>query len=132
MAQALLLEDQNEFDGLTEAWADGRLLSLRAEALFAGPSCRVEILDEGGKVAVNQLVKGTGFNGPLRDLLLRLLTGLPSASARNRPRRSWRRSRTGSTPTTRSPTAGPSRPTTSACPAPTGPGTHLWIALKNY
>ncbi|MCL2669658.1 MAG: type II secretion system minor pseudopilin GspK [Syntrophaceae bacterium] len=74
--QALLLADRNAFDGLTELWADTRMLSLHSESFFDGASFRLRIEDEEGKIPINHLVSASGaVNAPLRDLLLRLLTG---------------------------------------------------------
>ena len=73
--EALLLADKNNFDALTETWANTEMLSLKSEAYFENASFKLLIEDEAGKIAVNKLVSGSAFNNPIRDLLLRLLTG---------------------------------------------------------
>jgi general secretion pathway protein K len=73
--EALLLADKNGFDALTEEWAKTEMLALRSGELFDNGSFNLSIEDEGGRIPVNLLVGGTGYNAPIRDLLLRLLTG---------------------------------------------------------
>jgi general secretion pathway protein K len=73
--EALLLIDKNAFDALTEDWAKTEMLTLKSEGLFDNGSFSLLIEDEGGKISVNRLVSGSGYNAPVRDLLLRLLTG---------------------------------------------------------
>jgi general secretion pathway protein K len=73
--EALLLADKNAFDALTEDWAKTEMLALKSEGLFDNSSFTLLIEDEGGKIPVNRLVVGSGYNAPVRDLLLRLLTG---------------------------------------------------------
>jgi general secretion pathway protein K len=74
-AEALLLEDKNQFDALTEDWAKTEMLSLKSEEFFDNASFKLLIEDEGGKIPINQLVSGNGYNVAVRDMLLRLLTG---------------------------------------------------------
>jgi general secretion pathway protein K len=73
--EALLLADKNPFDALTEDWAKTEMLALKSEGLFDNGSFKLLIEDEGGGIPVNRLVSGNGYNAPVRDLLLRLLTG---------------------------------------------------------
>jgi general secretion pathway protein K len=73
--EALLLADKNSFDALTEDWAKTEMLALKSEGLFDNGSFNLRIEDEGGKIPINRLVSGSGYNAPVRDLLLRLLTG---------------------------------------------------------
>jgi general secretion pathway protein K len=73
--EALLLADKNAFDALTEDWAKTDMLALKSEGLFDNGSFTLLIEDEGGRIPVNRLVSGNGYNAPVRDLLLRLLTG---------------------------------------------------------
>lgn len=75
VAEALLLADKNPFDALTEVWANTDPLSIQSAAFFPNGSFRLVITDEGGKIPLNHLLAGTGFNAQIRDLLLRLLTG---------------------------------------------------------
>jgi len=73
--EALLLEDKNQYDALSEDWANTEMLSLKSEEFFDNASFKLEIEDEGGKIPINRLVSGNGYNPPVREMLLRLLTG---------------------------------------------------------
>ena len=73
--EALLLADKNPFDALTEDWAKTEMLALKSEGLFDNGAFNLLIEDEGGRIPVNRLVSGSSYNVPVRDLLLRLLTG---------------------------------------------------------
>lgn len=73
--EAILLTDKNSFDALTEDWAKTEMLALKSEGLFDNASFRLQIEDEGGKIPINRLISGNGYNTQIRDLLLRLLTG---------------------------------------------------------
>jgi general secretion pathway protein K len=75
VGEALLLADKNAFDALTELWANTEMISLQSERFFDNGSFKLMIEDEGGKIAINRLVSGNGYNPLIRDLLLRLLTG---------------------------------------------------------
>ena len=75
VGEALLLADRTPFDALTEMWANTEMIALQSEAYFDNGSFRLVIQDEGGKIAVNTLVSGSAYNTPVRDFLLRLLTG---------------------------------------------------------
>ena len=72
--EALLMEDQNNVDALTEQWARLELLSAQSEAFFRQGSFRVLIEDEAGKIPLNKLINGTVYNQPVKDLLVRLLS----------------------------------------------------------
>jgi general secretion pathway protein K len=74
-ANALLLADKNAFDSLAEDWANTEMLSLKSEGFFENASFRLAIEDECGKICINKLVSGNGWNAPIREMLLRLLTG---------------------------------------------------------
>jgi general secretion pathway protein K len=71
--EALLTEDQNNFDALTEMWARLELLSAQSEAFFRQGSFQVVIEDETGKIPINKLITGNAYNPPVKDLLVRLL-----------------------------------------------------------
>jgi general secretion pathway protein K len=73
--QAILLGDNNNFDALTEPWANTERLSRQSEGFFENASFKLSIEDEGGRIAINRLVDGDAFNPLIRDTLLRLLTG---------------------------------------------------------
>jgi general secretion pathway protein K len=75
VGEALLLADKNGFDALTEMWAKTEILSVQSEGFFENGSFKLVIQDEEGKIAINKLITGNGYNAPLRNLLLRLLTG---------------------------------------------------------
>ena len=75
VGEALLLADKTSFDALTELWANTEMIALQSEGFFDNGSFKLVIQDEGGKIAVNTLVSGNAYNTPIRDLLLRLLTG---------------------------------------------------------
>lgn len=72
--QALLTEDLNNFDALTENWAKLELLSAQSEGFFRQGSFLVVIEDEAGKVPLNKLIAGNAYNPQVRDLLVRLLS----------------------------------------------------------
>ena len=72
--QALLSEDQNNFDALTETWARLELLSAQSEGFFRQGSFQVLIEDEAGKIPINKLIAGNAYNAPVKDLLVRLLS----------------------------------------------------------
>ncbi len=75
VGEALLLADRTPFDALTEMWANTEMIALQSEGYFDNGSFKLAIQDEGGKIAVNTLVTGSAYNTPIRNLLLRLLTG---------------------------------------------------------
>jgi general secretion pathway protein K len=73
-AEALLSEDQNNYDALTENWARLELLSAQSESFFRKGSFQVLIEDEAGKIPINRLITGNAYNAPVKDLLIRLLS----------------------------------------------------------
>ena len=73
-AEALLMEDKNNFDALTEDWAKVEHLSLNTEIFTRGGSFRVRIEDETGKIPINKLVSGNAYNPLIKDMLIRLLS----------------------------------------------------------
>lgn len=75
VGEALLLADRNAYDALTEPWANTGAISLQSERFFEKGAFRLTMEDEGGRIAVNRLISGNAYNPPIRDLLLRLLTG---------------------------------------------------------
>jgi general secretion pathway protein K len=75
VGEALLLADKTSFDGLTEAWANTDMISLKSEEFFDNGAFKLEIQDEGGKIPINKLANGNAYNPLIRDALLRLLTG---------------------------------------------------------
>lgn len=72
--EALLMQDQNNFDALTEDWAKAELISAQSEGFFRKGSFQVRIEDETGKIPINRLIEGNNFNPPVKDLLFRLLS----------------------------------------------------------
>jgi general secretion pathway protein K len=75
VGEALILADKNASDTLTDLWANTEMISLKSENFFDNASFRLLIEDEGGRISINRLVSGSGYNPLIRDLLLRLLTG---------------------------------------------------------
>lgn len=69
----LLLTDKNNFDALTEDWADVELIATKSKTLFTDGHFRVPIEDEAGKIQINRLVTGNAFNEDIKGLLIRLL-----------------------------------------------------------
>jgi general secretion pathway protein K len=51
------------------------MIALKSEGFFDNASFRLLIEDEGGRISINRLISGSGYNPLIRDLLLRLLTG---------------------------------------------------------
>ena len=74
--EALLVQDANNFDALTEDWAKMELISQQSEAYFRQGSFLVRIEDETGKIPINKLISGKDYNIQVKGLLERLL-GLP-------------------------------------------------------
>jgi general secretion pathway protein K len=70
----LLLTDKNNFDALTEDWADVEVIATKSQTLFTDGSFRVPIEDEAGKIQINRLVTGNAFNEDIKGLLIRLLS----------------------------------------------------------
>jgi general secretion pathway protein K len=75
VGDALLLADKNSFDSLAEDWADTEMVSLKSEEFFNNASFQLAIEDECGKIPINKLVQGSGYNSSVREMLLRLLAG---------------------------------------------------------
>lgn len=76
VGEALLFADTAPlFDGLTEMWANTEMIALQSEAYFDNGSFKLAIQDEEGKIAINKLVTGGVVSAPIREFLLRLLTG---------------------------------------------------------
>ncbi len=70
----LLLMDKNNFDALSEDWADVRLIAAKSKTLFTDGYFHVPIEDESGKIQINRLVNGNAFNEDIRGLMFRLLS----------------------------------------------------------
>jgi len=70
----LLLMDKNNFDALSEDWADVRLIAAKSKTLFTDGYFHVPIEDESGKIQINRLVTGNAFNEDVRGLMFRLLS----------------------------------------------------------
>ena len=70
----LLSEDRGDADTLNEAWARTEALSEQSKSYFDGGYLELVIEDETGKININKLVAGNGFNGAVKGLLTRLLT----------------------------------------------------------
>ena len=73
--EALILADKNASDTLMDLWANTEMISLKSEGFFDNASFRLMIEDDGGRISINNLVSGSGYNPLIRDLLLRFLTG---------------------------------------------------------
>jgi general secretion pathway protein K len=69
----LLLLDKNNFDALSEDWADTDLIAAKSKTLFKDGHFEVPIEDESGKIQINRLVTGAAFNEDIRGLMTRLL-----------------------------------------------------------
>ena len=72
--EALLASDRNNYDALTEDWAKAELISAQSEGFFRQGAFQVRIVDDAGKIPVNKLVAGNGYNVPVKDLLVRFLS----------------------------------------------------------
>jgi len=72
-AEALLIEDDNEFDSLNEDWAQSALISNISSAFFQSGAFDLRIEDEAGKLPLNKLVEGIEFNVRTQDMLVRFL-----------------------------------------------------------
>ncbi|MDO8720603.1 MAG: type II secretion system protein GspK [Syntrophales bacterium] len=66
--EALLMEDANNFDALTEDWAKMELLSQQSEAYFRQGSFLVRIEDETGKIPINKMVAAGAQNKPAKNV----------------------------------------------------------------
>lgn len=73
-AMGLLAEDANDVDTLNETWARTEGLTEQTKAYFDGGRVELAIEDESGKIPVNKLVDGNGFNPAVKGLLTRLLS----------------------------------------------------------
>ncbi len=73
---AVLLNDasENDFDTLSEAWADSASLSSVITSLFDDGNLDVRIIDHSGRININQLVDQNGdFNPEQENILTRFL-----------------------------------------------------------
>ena len=69
----LLSEDRGEADTLNEAWSRAEALSEQSKDYFEGGHLELVIEDEAGKININKLVEGNGFNNAVKGVLSRLL-----------------------------------------------------------
>lgn len=69
----ILSEDRGDADTLYEAWARTGDLTEQSKAYFDDGHLELVIEDEYGKVNINKLVSGNGFNNAIKGLLTRLL-----------------------------------------------------------
>ena len=74
LGQALLREDQNNFDALNEDWSIADRVAVKADSLFGTGAVRLVIEDESGKIPIHKLVIGNNFNMDVRNMLVRLLS----------------------------------------------------------
>ena len=72
-AAMILANDRNDYDALTEEWANLEAISEQSRALFDGGYMKLKIEDETGKIQVNRLVERNVYNSDIKDLLSRLL-----------------------------------------------------------
>ncbi|MGE5856336.1 MAG: type II secretion system minor pseudopilin GspK [Syntrophaceae bacterium] len=70
----LLSDHRGDADTLNEAWARTEALSEQSKSYFDGGYLELVIEDETGKININKLVAGNGFNGALKGALTRLLS----------------------------------------------------------
>jgi general secretion pathway protein K len=70
----ILSEDRGDADTLNEPWARTEALSEQSKSYFDGGYLELVIEDETGKININKLVAGNGFNGALKGALTRLLS----------------------------------------------------------
>jgi general secretion pathway protein K len=73
---AVLLQDasENDFDTLSEAWADSESLSSGLTSLFDDGNLDVRIIDHSGRININQLINQNGdFNPEQENILTRFL-----------------------------------------------------------
>jgi len=73
MGEALLLEDDNDYDSLNEDWAKLAQISAGSGVLFDEGYFKPNIEDESGKIQINSLVEGNNYNHNIEDLLIRFL-----------------------------------------------------------
>jgi general secretion pathway protein K len=70
----LLSEDRGDADTLNEAWSQTEALSEQSKTYFDGGYVDLVIEDESGKININKLVDGKGFNNAMKGVLTRLLS----------------------------------------------------------
>ncbi len=70
----LLSEDGGDADTLNEAWARTEDLREQSKDYFDGGHLELKIEDESGKININKLVQGNGFNPAVKGVLSRLLS----------------------------------------------------------
>jgi general secretion pathway protein K len=73
MGEAILLEDDNDFDSFNEDWAKLAQISAGSAVLFDEGYFKLNIEDESGKIQINSLVEGNSYNHNIEDLLIRFL-----------------------------------------------------------
>ena len=72
--QALMDEDDNDYDALFEKWAQSDVISAPAASMFDEGYFTLVIEDESGRLNINRLVGERGFNEPVKGVLVRLLS----------------------------------------------------------
>ena len=73
-ATALLMNNANNYNTLTEVWANTAILTPYSAQLLEGlGECQVNIQDESGKIPVQMLVSNNKYNETYRQLLVRFL-----------------------------------------------------------
>jgi general secretion pathway protein K len=70
----ILYEDKADADTLNEAWAQAEGLTEQSKSYFDGGYLELVIEDESGKININKLVEGSGFNNAMKGLLTRFLS----------------------------------------------------------
>jgi general secretion pathway protein K len=70
----ILSEDSGNADTLNEAWARTEGLTEQSKDYFDGGHLELVIEDESGKININKLVQGNGFNFGMKGALSRLLS----------------------------------------------------------
>jgi general secretion pathway protein K len=73
MGEALLYEDDKDVDSPHDDWAKLVLLSAQSSILFDKGHFQLNIVDESGKIQINQLITNNGYNEKIKEMLLRLL-----------------------------------------------------------
>ena len=72
-AAALLVNSQNDYETLSDDWAQAETFSAQSASLFPDGYFIVHIEDEKGKIPLNKLVDGGAVNPDIKEMLLRLL-----------------------------------------------------------
>jgi general secretion pathway protein K len=73
MGEALLYEDDNDVDSPHDDWAKMVLLSAQSSILFDKGHFQLNIVDESGKIQINELIANNEYNDTMKEMLLQLL-----------------------------------------------------------